>query len=86
MGHRQRRRFYVEVVIAAVAGLLGIVTVFWRDWIELSGWDPDHHNGSAEWFIVIGLLLIAVVVGLVARREWLRSLVGPNRLGAESSA
>jgi hypothetical protein len=47
------------------------VTIFWHDWIEaLTGWDPDQHNGSAEWLIVAGLLVIAVAMGTVARRHW----------------
>jgi undecaprenyl pyrophosphate phosphatase UppP len=66
-----RRRFYVETVLSAVAGVLGVLTLFWRDWIEaLTGFDPDHHNGSFEWLIVIGLLLVAAVFGMLARTEW----------------
>ena len=54
-----------------LAGALGIVTVFWHDWIEaLTGWDPDHHNGSAEWLIVAVLLAVAVAMGTVSRRHW----------------
>ena len=58
---------WLEMVIASAAGILGIMTIFWRDWIEgLTGWDPDHHNGgSAEWLIVAGLLILAAVAGLV---------------------
>jgi uncharacterized protein involved in cysteine biosynthesis len=62
---------WLEINIALVAGALGIVTIFWRDWIEtLTGWDPDHHNGSAELLIVVGLLTFAAVAGLLARRHW----------------
>jgi undecaprenyl pyrophosphate phosphatase UppP len=61
----------VETAIAAIAGLLGIVTIFWHDWIEtLTGWDPDHHSGSAEWLIVVVLLVVAAGLGLLARRHW----------------
>jgi hypothetical protein len=66
-----KARFGVETAVAFCAGALGILTAFWHDWIEaLTGWDPDHHNGSAEWLIVAVLLAIAVVVGTLARREW----------------
>lgn len=65
-----RLRVRLETAIAAVAGVLGIVTIFWHDWIEaLTGWDPDHHNGGFEWIIIVGLLAVAVVVGALARRD-----------------
>jgi hypothetical protein len=64
-------RAALESVIALGAGLLGVVTLFWHDWIEaLTGWDPDHHNGSFEWLIIVVLLSIASISGIVARRSW----------------
>jgi undecaprenyl pyrophosphate phosphatase UppP len=69
--HRSKRRARLEMVVASCAGILGVLTIFWHDWIEaLTGWDPDHHNGSVEWIIVVALLAIAVVMGLLARRDW----------------
>jgi hypothetical protein len=66
-----KTRFGVETAVALCAGFLGILTALWHDWIEaLTGWDPDHHNGSAEWLIVAVLLAIAVVMGILARRDW----------------
>jgi len=64
-------RVRLEAAIAALAGALGILTLFWRDWIEfLTGWDPDHHNGNVEWLVVGGLLAVAVAMGAVSRRHW----------------
>ena len=64
-------RVRLEMAVALCAGILGILTIFWHDWIEaLTGWDPDQHNGSVEWIVVVGLLAVAVTVGLVARRHW----------------
>ncbi len=64
-------RIGLESAIALFAGALGVLTIFWHDWIEaLTGWDPDHHNGSLEWLIVVALLAVAAVVGAVARRDW----------------
>jgi hypothetical protein len=61
----------LETALALCAGTLGIITIFWHDWIEaLTGWDPDQHNGSLEWLIVVALLAVAVLVGIVARRHW----------------
>ena len=68
---RLKVRAQLETVVALCAGILGILTIFWRDWIEaLTGWDPDHHNGAAEWIVVIGLLAVSAAMGLVARRHW----------------
>jgi undecaprenyl pyrophosphate phosphatase UppP len=71
-------RVELETGVALLAAVLGVVTIFWRDWIEvLTGWDPDQHNGSAEWLIVVCLLVIAVAAGGVARRHW-RLLADPE--------
>ena len=66
-----RLRVALETAIAGFALLLGVVTLFWHDWIEaLTGWDPDHHNGAFEW-LTIGLIFgISAVMGSVARRDW----------------
>jgi len=63
-------RIGLETAIALFAGALGMVTVFWHDWIEdLTGWDPDQHSGAFEWLIVVVLLAVAAVVGAAARRD-----------------
>lgn len=72
-------RARLEMVVASCAGILGVLTIFWHDWIEaLTGWDPDHHNGGAEWIIVVALLAIAVGIGLLARRDWKLTAVPDN--------
>jgi hypothetical protein len=66
-----RIRVVAETAIASSAGVLGVLTIFWHDWVEaLTGWDPDHHNGSFEWMIVAVLLIIAAVLATFARRDW----------------
>jgi hypothetical protein len=36
-----RRRFWIEMAIASLTGLLALITPIFPDWIELiSGWDP----------------------------------------------
>jgi hypothetical protein len=68
---RLKVRVRLEMAVALAAGILGLVTIFWHDWIEmLTGWDPDQHNGSVEWILVAVLLAVAVAMGLVARRDW----------------
>ena len=64
-------RFWFEATLAVASGLLGLITLVWRDWIEIVfGVDPDHHSGWLEWVIVFALLLIAVIAGALARAEW----------------
>lgn len=72
-----RFRAACDSIIALIAGPLGIITMFWHDWIEaLTGWDPDQHNGAFEWLIVAVLLTAAAVSGVLARRNWLLSAAG----------
>ena len=41
--------FWIEILLAVVSGISTVLTVLWRDWIEiLFGMDPDHGNGSAS--------------------------------------
>jgi hypothetical protein len=69
-----RYRFWLESILALLSGALGIVTIFWQDWIEtLFGVDPDGGNGTAEWLIVLILLLLASVLAVRARLEWRRA-------------
>jgi hypothetical protein len=64
-------RAALKTAIALAAGTLGIVTIFWHDWIEaLTGWDPDHGNGAAEWLIVAALLVTAMTTGVIAHHDW----------------
>ncbi|WP_432874909.1 hypothetical protein ACQPYH_23065 [Kribbella sp. CA-245084] len=72
-----RRRFWFEAVLAAVTGVLFVVTLFWHEWLEAFGFDPDHGDGSAEWLIVGVLLLICVASSAVARSEWRRTAIDP---------
>jgi undecaprenyl pyrophosphate phosphatase UppP len=69
-----RYRFWLESVFGSVAGVLAVVTIFWHDWIEaVFGVDPDKGNGSAEWLVVLILLVITVTLAVSARLEWRRA-------------
>jgi hypothetical protein len=71
-----RFRFWVFVVLSGLSAFLGLLTLASREWIEaLTGVDPDHHNGSFEWLIVVVLVVAACGFGLTARSEWHRATV-----------
>ena len=71
-----RMRFWIEAALASLCGFLAVLTLITRDWIEaLTGYDPDQHNGSVEWMIVIGLALVCLILSLAARAEWRRSAI-----------
>lgn len=78
MNKRSPASFWIELALATASGLLGLLTLVWRDWIEgVFGWDPDHHNGSLEWLLVAVLLLAAVALGTLAHRGWRRHRTVP---------
>jgi hypothetical protein len=69
-----RWRLWLEAALAAGTGILGVLTLFWHDWIEtVFGVDPDHGNGSLEWIIAFALLAIALAFSVALRRDLRRA-------------
>jgi len=69
-----RHRFWLESALALITGAAAVITLFWHDWIEIIfGVDPDQGNGSAEWLVVVILLIVTSVLVLGARLEWRRA-------------
>jgi hypothetical protein len=67
-----------EVGLATATGILAVVTLISREWIEIVfGVDPDHGSGAAEWLIVGALAAVTLFLGLLARSEWRRPHVSP---------
>jgi hypothetical protein len=74
MPHGLRHRFWVEILLGSVTGVLAIVTLLWHEWIEIIfGVDPDKGNGSAEWAVVALLMIVTVSLAFAARLEWHRA-------------
>lgn len=62
--------FWWEIGLGAANGVLCVVTVVWRDWLELVfKVDPDHHSGSFEWLIVGITFTLALALATLAWRE-----------------
>jgi hypothetical protein len=77
-----RSRFWFESVLALLCGVLAVVTLVWRDWVEaLTGVDPDRHSGALEWAIVASMFMLMVVILCAAGIEWRRARAGviPSR-------
>jgi hypothetical protein len=70
---RPRRRLYVEAALAALGLALFVLTLVLRDWIEkIFGVDPDAGNGSFEYLISIGLVVVTLAATFLVRAEWRR--------------
>jgi hypothetical protein len=59
---------------AGFCGGLAVLSIFWRDWIEaLTGYDPDRHDGTVKWLIVVAPLVNRDVLAVAAAHaEWRR--------------
>jgi hypothetical protein len=65
-------RVCAQVVVVGTTGLWYVVSPFRPDWIEaiFGGFDPDQHDGSIEWMIVIAMLV--VTLAMLGRLPWIR--------------
>jgi hypothetical protein len=69
-----RRRFLTETALAGASGVFTLLTLVWKDWIELVfRVDPDRGSGALEWAIAAAALALALVFGALAHRDRPRS-------------
>ena len=70
---RRRTRFFVESALAVAFACTTGLLLWHPDWIEvLTGADPDHGSGAAEWVLVIVSATATLLLSGLARREWVR--------------
>ena len=69
-------RYWFEVVAAAIGAVLFVLTLVTREWIEiLTGWDPDGGSGALELAIAVGLLAVAAISAVAARRDYVAATI-----------
>jgi uncharacterized membrane protein len=69
-----RSRFLIETALAAVSGILGVLTLVTPDWVELVFHvEPDQGSGALEWALVAALASAAILFAGLARAEWRRA-------------
>jgi hypothetical protein len=68
-------RLWIEASLAALTAFLFFLTLAWKEWIEAAfRVDADGGNGSLEWAIVGGLLVVSLAFAALARAEWRRQV------------
>jgi hypothetical protein len=71
---RLNGRFWVELGLGLASTVFAVLTLAWRDWVEIVfKVDPDHHSGSLEWTIVAVAVAVTVIAFAAARFEWRRA-------------
>ena len=74
MKHALRWYFWLEAGVAAVTGILFIITLIWKNWMEIVfNIDPDKGSGALEWLIVGALLVVTITHFTLAGFEWRRA-------------
>jgi Mg2+/Co2+ transporter CorB len=69
-------RFWLETGVAIATGIMLVITLVRRDWIEVVfGIDPDNSSGTLEWLIIAALLVVTITLFTLASYEWRRTRV-----------
>jgi hypothetical protein len=72
-----RRRFWLEAGFGLGCGILAVLTLVWRDWIEaLTGFDPDRGSGAVEVTVVLVLAGFALLAGCSTYRIRMQARAG----------
>ena len=74
MKQQLRPLFWIEALLALGNAVLLVMTLAWKDWIEIAlKVDPDANSGAAEWAVVAVTVLLTMTFVTLARAEWRRA-------------
>jgi hypothetical protein len=74
MKQQVRQRFWIELTLAAASAALLVVTLIWKDWIEIVfRIDPDAGSGAVEMAFVVATVCLTLAFSVLARGEWQRA-------------
>lgn len=69
MTRRAGTRFRLEMALAIAGAVTFVLTLVWKDWIEIVFHvDPDGGSGTAEVAVLAGTAVAAVVFGALGLR------------------
>ena len=76
-------RFWVEAGLGLASTVFALLTLAWKDWVEIVfKVDPDHHSGSLEWIIVAVAVAVTVITFAAARIEWRKAATASGAASA----
>ena len=76
-------RFWVEAGLGLASTVFALLTLAWRDWVEIVfKVDPDHHSGSLEWIMVAVAVAVTVITFAAARIEWRKAAIASGAASA----
>ena len=83
VGRALSGRFWVEAGLGLASLVFALLTLAWKDWIEIVfKVDPDHHSGSLEWVIVAAAVAVTVITFAAARIEWRKAATASSAASA----
>jgi hypothetical protein len=73
MEKKLSRWFWLDAAMAVVSSFVLVLTLAWRDWIEIVfRVDPDDHSGSLESLVVMVCAVATITFIVLAHHEWRR--------------
>jgi hypothetical protein len=65
-----RQRFWIDLALAIASAALVVITLLWKDWIEIVlRVDPDAGSGAVEWAVVAVSVCAMLAFSALAGRD-----------------